>query len=122
MAYVLDKEKQRRKFDSKSVKGIFIGYANNNTYRVYVLEIGKVKADCDVKFDETRNGYELINKKGDKKQKNEEKLIIVGLNPENNEEWMEDRMEIEEYEEDELRAVFTKMSYRKISKTLYRKI
>lgn len=61
MAYLLDKEGRRKKFDSKMIKGIFVGYATNNTYRVYIPETGRIKTDCDVKFDESRNGYELIS-------------------------------------------------------------
>jgi len=41
-------------------KGIFVGYAANNTYRVYIPRTRKIKTDCDVKFDESINGYELL--------------------------------------------------------------
>jgi len=34
IAYLLDKEKRRKKFDTKITKGIFVEYATNNTYRI----------------------------------------------------------------------------------------
>lgn len=61
VAYLLDKKKQRKKFDSKITKGIFVEYATNNTYRIYIPETGKIKADCDVKFDENRSVFELLS-------------------------------------------------------------
>ncbi|KZC07884.1 Copia protein [Dufourea novaeangliae] len=34
IAYILNKERLRNKFEPKTLKGIFLGYADNNTYRV----------------------------------------------------------------------------------------
>jgi len=64
IAYLLNKEERRKKFDTKVTKGIFVGYATNNTYRVYVPETGKIKADCDVKFDETTKYREKGRSRG----------------------------------------------------------
>jgi len=77
MAYLLDKGERRRKFDSKTIKGIFVGYTTNNTYRVYIPETEKIKTDCDVKFDESKNGYELIRNKTNEDRIIDDKLIIV---------------------------------------------
>lgn len=60
VAYLLDKGITKKKFESKTTKGIFVGYEMNNTYRIYVPETRKVRCDSDVKFDEGRNGCELI--------------------------------------------------------------
>ena len=59
-AYVLNKEVPKGKFEPKTLKGIFVGYAPNNTYRVYIPETGKIKNDCDVKFDENEKGVDLL--------------------------------------------------------------
>lgn len=89
VAYLLNKETQRKKFDPKAIKGIFIGYATNNTYRIYIPELGKVKADCDVRFDETRNGCELLNTENSDTMKKEE-LIVIGLGYKNKDEIVEE--------------------------------
>lgn len=93
MAYVLDKEERRRKFDPKTIKGIFVGYATNNTYRVYIPNTGRVKTDCDVKFDESRNGCELLNNKKYENDESNKKLIIIGIDPENEDETIEEQEE-----------------------------
>lgn len=62
LAYLMNKRERRIKFDSKIIKGILVGYATNNTYRVYIPETGKIKTDCDVKFDESKKGCELLYK------------------------------------------------------------
>jgi len=56
VAYMIIKKERRKKFDSKVMKGIFVGYAANNTYRVYIPRTRKIKTDSDVKFDESING------------------------------------------------------------------
>ncbi|KAG5312867.1 POLX protein, partial [Pseudoatta argentina] len=97
VAYLLNKDTRRKKFDPRAIKGIFIGYATNNTYRVYIPEQGKVKADCDVRFDETRNGCELLNTEKSKKLEKDE-LIVIGLEYKDEEKTREEEG-IEENEE-----------------------
>jgi len=96
MAYVLDKEERRKKFDSKVTKGIFVGYATNNTYRVYIPETGIIKTDCDVKFDESRNGCGLLGSRKNEHEESNKRLIILGLDPEDNNEEMDEEDENEE--------------------------
>lgn len=93
MAFVLNKAYSKNKFGPKTSKGISIGYSENNTYRVYVPETGKVRNDNDVKFDESRNGIEILNGKKETEYKKNEELLIVGLDLE------EDYEENEAYEE-----------------------
>lgn len=79
-AYLLDKEGGRKKFDAKTIKGIFVGYGANKIYRVYVPDTERIKMDCDVKFDEDRNGCEMLIRKGNEDTSKNESLIIMGLN------------------------------------------
>lgn len=81
------------------IKGIFVGYATNNTYRVYIPETGRIKTDCDVKFDESRNGYELISDETNLDQKIDDKLIIMDLELENKNDTIDDQEEVEEFDE-----------------------
>lgn len=99
VAYLLDKEKRRKKFDPKTIKGIFVGYAVNNTYRVYIPETGRIKTDCDVKFDESRNGCELLSDKKDAGQMIHEKLIIIDMELEDENNEIVAQENIEEYDE-----------------------
>ncbi|KMQ93590.1 copia [Lasius niger] len=55
-------------------------------YRVYIPETGKIRSDCDVKFDENKIGYESLNKWDKNDQTNNRNLIIVGLNSINEDE------------------------------------
>lgn len=98
VAYLLDKEERRQKFDSKTIKGIFVGYATNSTYRVYIPETGRIKTDCDIKFDESRNGCELLSNKENMDQVIENKSLIVELGPGDTNDRIEQE-EIEEYDE-----------------------
>jgi len=101
IAYLLDKEERRNKFDTKIIKGIFVGYATNNTYRIYVPKTGKIKADCDVKFDENRNGRELLSiKEKEDREVEREELIIMGLEVEDEKGRKEEQEENEDNEED----------------------
>ncbi|EZA59730.1 Copia protein, partial [Ooceraea biroi] len=79
LAYLLNKENKKKKFELKCIKGIFVGYSANNTYRVYIPEIGKIRSDCDVKFDEGKNGQELLNRWEENHLANKKNLIVVGL-------------------------------------------
>lgn len=77
VAYLLNKEGQRKKFEPKAIKGIFVDYATNNTYRVYVPKIGKIKSNCNVKFDESRNGYELLSENNEESLMKDRNLVIL---------------------------------------------
>lgn len=101
MAYLLNKGEHKKKFDSKIVKGIFVGYAANNTYRIYIPETGRIKTDCDVKFDESKNGYELLREIEDTNRVTNKKLIVIGLEPEDVSNRMEEQEDREEQEESE---------------------
>ena len=52
VAYVLNKGGIRKKFETKIKKGIFVGYSENKTYRVYTLETKSIVCDCNVRFNE----------------------------------------------------------------------
>ena len=41
--YMLEKKGGRKKFDLKVIKGIFVTYATNNTYRRYISETKEQK-------------------------------------------------------------------------------
>lgn len=43
-------------------------------------DTGRIKMDCDVKFDEDRNGCEMLIRKGNEDTSKNESLIIMGLN------------------------------------------
>lgn len=91
-AYLLQKG-PRKKFESKTIKGIFLGYAENNTYRVYIPETDKVKSDCDVQFDENKNGSELLSNEYIEKHGDEEQLVIIGLEAEDDDDEEENFVE-----------------------------
>ncbi|KOX67441.1 Copia protein [Melipona quadrifasciata] len=42
-AYLLKKRENKKKFDIKTIKGIFMGYNENNTYRIYIPETENIK-------------------------------------------------------------------------------
>jgi len=79
VAYMMIKEERRKKFDSKVVKGIFVGYAANNTYRVYIPKTRKIKTDCDIKFDESINGCELLREEKRQEHTVDNRLTIIGI-------------------------------------------
>ena len=62
-AYLLKKGGNRKKFNIKTIKGIFMGYNENNTHRLYVPETRNIKCDCDVKSDEEKNGSDLLRRR-----------------------------------------------------------
>lgn len=82
-AYMPNKDGSRKKFEPKTTRGIFVGYAANNTYRIYIPQKGKIQSDCEVKFDESRNGIELLYNEEREECKSEVDLVIVGLDCEN---------------------------------------
>lgn len=43
-AYLLEKRGNKKKFDIKTIKGIFMGINENNTYRIYNTRNRKHKA------------------------------------------------------------------------------
>lgn len=47
---------------------------------MYVPDTGRIKMDCDVKFDEDRNGCDMLIRKGNEDTSKNESLIIMGLN------------------------------------------
>ncbi|KOX79108.1 Copia protein [Melipona quadrifasciata] len=100
VAYILNKGRVKRKFESKTVKGIFMGYNDNKTYRVYIPGTGSIKCDCDVKFDEDKSGWDLSRHEETKNDNDDENdnLITVGLNIENEEDESE---EIEVFDREE---------------------
>lgn len=102
MAYLLNKERHRKKFESKIMKGIFVGYAANNTYRIYIPETGRIKTDCDVKFDESKNGCELLREIEDTNRVTKKGLIVIGLDPEYVRNRLEEQDDREEHEENEI--------------------
>lgn len=93
VVYLLDKEEWRKKFDPKTVKGIFVGYATNNTYWIYVPKTARIKTDCDVRS-ENRNGYGMLIDRESKDPVNNENLKLY--------DWKKIRIQekIEECEED----------------------
>lgn len=91
MACVLDKEQARKKFDPKTFKGIFVGYSSNNAYKIYIPETGKIKIDCDVKFEKSINGRELIAKIKNRNKINDEKLTVIGLEFEEEDELIKEK-------------------------------
>lgn len=99
-AYLLDKGCTKKKFESKTLKGVFVGYSANNMYRVYIPETGKIRSDCDVKFDENKMGNELLNKQHDNNQTVNRNLglIIVGLNSKDDDDENNEREESDEEE------------------------
>lgn len=100
MAYVLDKEQGRKKFDPKTIKRIFVGYSSNNAYRIYIPETGRIKIDCDVKFDESINGRELIAEIQNKNEINDEELTAIGLESKDEDELIEEEKETDIDDED----------------------
>lgn len=89
VAYVLIKGAAKRKFDTKTMTGIFVGYGTNNTYRVYIPEKNKVQCTCDVKFDEKRNGVEILKGKEIEDHNGRNHLIFIGLDNEDDEDGLE---------------------------------
>lgn len=74
-------------------------YTTNSTYRVYIPETGRIKTDCDVKFDGSRNGCELLSNKENIDQVIEDKSLIIELGPEDTNDRIQQQEEIEEYDE-----------------------
>lgn len=75
-----------------------MGYSTNNMYRVYIPETGKIRNDCDVKFDENKMGNELLNEHDNQTVDRNMELIIVRLNLKNNEREESDEEEANEEE------------------------
>lgn len=54
-------KQKRRNWDSKSEKGIFVGYGiNTKGYRIYMIRSGKVVTSRDVRFDGNVKGASYI--------------------------------------------------------------
>lgn len=100
MVHVLDKEQGRKKFDPKTFKRIFVGYSSNNAYRIYIPETGRIKIDCDVKFDKSINGRELIAKIKNRNKINDEELTVIGLESKEENELIEEKEETDMDKED----------------------
>ena len=110
-AYLLKKGGNKRKFDTKTIKGIFMEYNETNTYRIYIPETRNIKCDCDVKFDEERNESDLLRYgegNNDNNDKNE-KSIAISLDVENVD---EDDNEVTEEEIEEKRELRIEMDER----------
>lgn len=84
VAYVPEKGVTKRKFDAITVKSIFVGYATNNTYRVYMLRTNGIRCDCDVKFDEKRNGVKVLHGEEMEDHLKGNDLVFIGIDGENN--------------------------------------
>ena len=86
-AYLLRKGGNKKKFDTKTIKEIFMGYNENNTYRIYIPETRNIKCNCDVKFDKEKSGSDLLRYgegNNDNNDKNENNLpIAISLDVEN---------------------------------------
>jgi transposase InsO family protein len=57
--FILKKGKKLDKFDSRSVNGIFFGYASR-AYRVLNLETNQIVETCEVTFDKTQPRSQLV--------------------------------------------------------------
>src|SRR4051812_9890177 len=56
--FFLNKKDRLAKFQSKTIEGIFVGYASNShAYRVYNKSTGCVVETCDVEFDEFNSSH-----------------------------------------------------------------
>src|SRR3954465_9352593 len=56
--FFLNKKDRLAKFQSKTIEGIFVGYASNShAYRVYKKSTGCVVETCDVEFDEFNGSH-----------------------------------------------------------------
>lgn len=56
-AYVHVPKEKRRKWDSKSIDGVFVGYSENTKgYRIWYKNVGKVVVACDVMFEKPSAG------------------------------------------------------------------
>jgi hypothetical protein len=53
---------QRRKFDPKGVKRIFLGYEDNKSLRLLNPKTGKIDTSCSVTFNESVGRFHGINK------------------------------------------------------------
>jgi hypothetical protein len=52
--FILKKEKKLNKFDTRSIDGIFFGYASHSrAFHVLNLETNQIVKTCEVTFDET---------------------------------------------------------------------
>jgi hypothetical protein len=59
--FILKKGKKLDKFEARSVDGIFFGYASHSReYRVLNLETNQIMETCEVTFDETQPGSQLV--------------------------------------------------------------
>src|SRR3954469_22956702 len=56
--FILNKKDRLAKFQSKTIEGIFVGYASNShAYMVYNKSTGCVVETCDVEFDEFNGSH-----------------------------------------------------------------
>lgn len=66
--FILNKNKNRRKFDDRSMKGVLIGYSENaKAYRMWVAETEKIVVTRDVRFIEETELKESLNEADDYK-------------------------------------------------------
>lgn len=45
---------------------------------MYVPKIARIKSNCNVKFDESRNGYELLSENNEESLMKDRNLVILG--------------------------------------------
>lgn len=78
--YEFNREGLIHKFEPKSYKGILLGYASNNTYRIYLPERDhQVRNERVVEFNETMNKAQLLKNEDRKKYKRNDELKIINL-------------------------------------------
>lgn len=78
--YGFNREGLIHKFEPKSYKGILLGYASNNTYRIYLPERDyQVRNERVVEFNETMNKAQLLKNEDKKKYKRNDELKIINL-------------------------------------------
>jgi hypothetical protein len=59
--FILKKGKKLEKFETRSVDGIFFGYASHSrAYHVLNLETNQIVETCEVTFDETKPRSQLV--------------------------------------------------------------
>lgn len=62
------------KFEPKTFKGIFLGYAPSNTYSIYFPEKDKMRNEYNMKQNETMNRTQLLKNKDKRKYKKNDEL------------------------------------------------
>ena len=91
LAYVHIPKDERRKFDSKSRKCIFLGYGTETkAYRLYDMKRGRIVYSRDVIFDESTSGIDKVSEEklakeihvnSEKKSEDEEDPVITDKDP-----------------------------------------